>query len=158
MRGVGRSTTSPVVAGQDPAYWAQDGIVISAPTSQPRLTAEDAVRSALDRHPGATNLEVKLVHMKHSGQFVPTANYWAVSGTPPPGTVGTGGPARTNPKPPHPLAQMVVFVDAETGRVPLTRMWGSRTRLTSAGRENKSAQASHRRRSLAAVSEGRRCY
>ena len=113
-----------MIAGQSATEWARQGIVISAPTAQPCLTAEEAKQSALSRQPGATNLEVTLVHMEMpTSQVVPTSNYWAVAATPAPGTKMVGGPAGCH-RSPRPATHVVVWLVAETGRRVLTRMWG----------------------------------
>jgi len=121
----GHLADSLVIAGLGAPEWAEHGIVLTAPAEAVSLTAEQAERIAITRHSAATNAQATLVHVEMPrSQFFPSADYWVVAATPPPGAVSMGGPARANPDRARPFVHMVVFVDAETGWVPLARMWG----------------------------------
>lgn len=115
----------PLIAGLDWDQWAARGMVMSRPNRGPVVTAEQAERIALSRTPGATNAQPTLVRVEMPrSQFFPNADYGAVSMTPRPGMVGSGGPVHhKRTRPPRPFTHLVVFVDAGTGRVPLTHMW-----------------------------------
>jgi hypothetical protein len=113
----------PLIAGLDRDQWRARGTVMSRPNRRPVVTAEQAARIALTRTPGSTNAQPTLVHVEMLGsQFFPSADYWAVSMTPPPGMVGSG-PALPQPRPLRSFTHLVVFVEAETGKVPLSQAW-----------------------------------
>lgn len=114
----------PLIAGLDRDQWARHGMFMSRPHHRPVVSAEQAERIALTRTPGATNAQPTLVHVRMPrSQSFPRADYWAVSMTPPPGMVGSGGPALPEPRPHLPFTNLVAFVEAETGKVPWTHMW-----------------------------------
>jgi hypothetical protein len=128
VKGTDQVRRFPLIAGLDRDQWAARGMVMSRPNGRPVVTAEEAERIALTQTPGATNGQPTLVRVEMPrSQFFPSADYWAVSMTPPPGMVGSGGPAHhKSTRPPLPFAHLVIFVDAGTGRVPLTHIWQPR--------------------------------
>lgn len=124
VKGTDQVSRFPLIAGLDRDQWAARGMVMSRPNRGPVVTAEQAELIALTRTPGATNAQPTLVRVEMPrSQFFPSADYWAVSMTPPPGMVGSGPARRTRPLPPRPFTHLVVFVNAGTGSVPLTHMW-----------------------------------
>jgi hypothetical protein len=115
----------PLIAGMNRGQWEERGMVMSHPNGSPVVTAEQAERIALTRNPGATNPQPTFVHVEFPrSQVLPSADYWAVSMTPPP----EGDVDPLSRRQVGAFTHLVALVDAKSGRVPLVQMWGPGSR------------------------------
>jgi hypothetical protein len=111
-----------VVAGLDAAQWAKDGVTIGPPLGRTAFSAEQAQSMALKRFTGCTKPVATLVQMDMpTSQVVQSTTCWAVAMKPGPGTTFSK-PAGSRREPP-PAADMVVFLNAQTGRMVMTKVW-----------------------------------
>ncbi|MGC2192931.1 MAG: hypothetical protein WA751_11440 [Candidatus Dormiibacterota bacterium] len=117
-----KSSAGLVVAGLDAAQWAKDGVTIGPPLGQTAFSAEQVQWMGLKRFTGCTKPVATLVQMDMpTSQVVQSTTCWAISMTPSPEMSFIGPAVRRTPPPPP--AHMVVFLNARTGRMVITKMW-----------------------------------
>ncbi|HUY09418.1 MAG TPA: hypothetical protein VMW80_08215 [Candidatus Dormibacteraeota bacterium] len=112
-----------LVAGLTPAQWPKRGMTIGPPLGPPAISAEQAEEMARKRFTGCTDPVATLVEMEvPTSQVVQSTTCWAISMTPGPSISFLGGPAgRPTPRPPP--AHMMVFLDAQSGRMVIAKIW-----------------------------------
>lgn len=112
------------VAGLSPAGWKKHGMSIAPPVGRAAISAEEEREMACNRFADCTDPVATLVQMDvPTSQVVQSTTCWAVSMTPGPGmSFVEGGPASRHTPRPRP-AHMVVFLDAQTGRMVITQTW-----------------------------------
>jgi hypothetical protein len=112
-----------MVAGLSPAEWEKRGMTIGPPIGPAAISAEQAKQLARRRFTGGTDPVLALVQIDvPTSQVVQSTTCWAVSMTPGPDVSFTGGSAGRHTPRPRP-AHMVVFLDAQTGRMVMTKIW-----------------------------------
>jgi hypothetical protein len=119
-------TTDPpklMIAGLGAAEWAEGGVTIGLPIGEAAISADQATEMALKRFTGCTDPVATLVQMEiPTSLVVQSTTCWAISMKPSPSMSFHGGPASR--RTPRPLpAHMVVFLNAHTGRMVITRIW-----------------------------------
>lgn len=117
------NSPEPIVAGLNPAQWGKQGVSIGPPIGEAAFSAEQARETALKRFPSCTDPVATLVQMDiQPSQVVHSTTCWAISVTPGPGISFLGGPAGRHTARPVP-AHLVVFLEAQSGRMVITRIW-----------------------------------